>query len=144
MSAEDNVKTARKCYELFNSNKLDQSAAYAAPDAVWQMIPTQETYNGPAGFEEATRKLKEIYRDLKVKITSEIASDNYVVCEIHSTGTHTGTIHTPQGDIPPTNKRVEMDIVDVWEFRHGKVTGIRSYFDSAAMVPQTGRQSKAA
>jgi ketosteroid isomerase-like protein len=45
---------------------------------------------------------------------------------------------TPEGEMPPTGKRVEGRFVDVWAFRDGKIVGGRSYYDAAGLMAQLG------
>lgn len=144
MGAEDNARTARQCYELFEKNEIERAASYAAPDATWEMIPTQETYRGPAGFAECLRNLKTAYPDLKVRVENQIASENLVACELLCTGTHKGTMKSPRGEIPATGKRIETRVFEIWEFQHGKVRRLRSYYDTMGMMQQLGQMGKAA
>jgi steroid delta-isomerase-like uncharacterized protein len=144
MSAEDNAKLVRECYSLFEKNQLDRAASYVTPESTWEMVPTGETFRGPTGFLESMKILKTAYPDVKIKIVKEIASDHAVAVEFRATGTHKGTLKTPQGDIPATGKKVEFQIFEVWEVHNGKVTRLRSYFDASAMMQQLGQLGKAA
>lgn len=61
-----------------------------------------------------------------------------VVVELTGRGTQTGTLVTPMGDIPPTERPVELSLCDVYEIRNGKVRSSRSYFDSASLLGRLG------
>ena len=50
----------------------------------------------------------------------------------------TGTLRTPMGDVPPTGKRVELQLCEVHRIEGGKIRSSTSYFDSAAMTAQLG------
>lgn len=53
-------------------------------------------------------------------------------------GTHQGPLQTPNEQIPPTNRRLEMRFVEAWDFVNGKITAGRMYFDSASFMSQLG------
>jgi predicted ester cyclase len=42
------------------------------------------------------------------------------------------------GQIDPTNRRVELKMVEIMEFNNGKMTGGRAYFDTGSMMTQLG------
>lgn len=57
-----------------------------------------------------------------------------VIAEAVLTGTHAGPLAKPAGEIPPTNKRIELIVADAFDVHDGKVTGHRVYFDQMAMT----------
>ena len=67
-----------------------------------------------------------------------IASGDTVVVEFTGRGTHSGTLKTSMGDIPPTGKSVTLKLCDVTEYRDGLVVRQRSYFDTGSMMAQLG------
>lgn len=144
MSAQDNTKLVRQFYQAIEKNDFDRALSILDPNIVWEMVPTGETVRGAKAFAEAQEAGKESFPDMKMKIVSEIASENTVACELRCAGTHKGTLRTPQGDMPPTGKRLEMQVFDIWEFQNGKVTRLRSYFDTTGMMQQLGQMGKAA
>ena len=61
-----------------------------------------------------------------------------MVVEFTGRGTHTGPLSGPSGVMPPTQKRVELQLCDVWEVNGGKLANLRSYFDTATLMSQLG------
>ncbi|HEV2810706.1 MAG TPA: ester cyclase [Acidimicrobiales bacterium] len=61
--------------------------------------------------------------------------------EARFTGTHSGTLHTPNGDIPPTGKRMVSQYAAVVPVHDGKVTAFHMYFDVAEVLVQLGLMS---
>ena len=49
-----------------------------------------------------------------------------------------GPLVGPQGEIPPTGKSVDVAFCDVYQFKDGKFTSLRSYFDTATLMGQLG------
>jgi steroid delta-isomerase-like uncharacterized protein len=78
------------------------------------------------------------FPDGKVTIDRTIASGDNVVVEYTGTGTQTGTLRGPGGDIPATGRSVTLHLCDVHEIRDGKIRKVSSYFDSASLLEQLG------
>lgn len=53
-------------------------------------------------------------------------------------GTHTGVFKTPMGDIPPTNRSVRGEYIQVFELRGDKVAKGRLLFDRMQLMEQLG------
>jgi steroid delta-isomerase-like uncharacterized protein len=144
MSAQDNIQLVRKFWDAFNSDQFDKAVEYVAPNAVLESSGQDQTYRGPDGFKQAMQMWKSGTPDMKVEITNIVAADTHVATEIVCRGTHTRTIHSPMGDIAPTNRKIVLKIADVWEIRNGKVTHSRGYMDGSSMMQQLGILHKAA
>ena len=65
-------------------------------------------------------------------------SGNTVIFELTWTGTHTGPMMSPKGEIPATHKSVEVRGCYLSEVENGKVTYVRHYFDMATLLGQLG------
>jgi limonene-1,2-epoxide hydrolase len=90
-----------------------------AADALW------DSYQGP-------------FPDNHLEIISIHADARGGVHEGHATGTHTGVLRGPGGEIAPTGRRAEVDFCGVYEFEEGKITSYHLYFDQAEMLSQLG------
>lgn len=53
----------------------------------------------------------------------------YVCLQARFVGTHTGTMHGPEFEVPPTGKRIEAPFAFIVEIRDGKVTRAWHYYD---------------
>lgn len=53
-------------------------------------------------------------------------------------GTHTGTLRGPAGEVPPTNRAVEVPCCGIYEFEEGKITSLHVFFDQAELLTQLG------
>jgi steroid delta-isomerase-like uncharacterized protein len=144
MSAMDTGRLVRQIYQWIEQNEIDRIREFISPDLVWEMAGTDEVIKGPEGFAEAQRQGRAQFPDMKLRVLNEIASDDAVACELEYSGTHQGTLKTPQGDIPPTGRKIVMRVFNIWEFHNGKVTHLRTYYDTAGMMQQLGQTRKAA
>ena len=90
-----------------------------AADTVWSM------YN-------------DAFPDNRIEIIAIHADDRGGVHEGHATGTHTGPLRGPGGEIAATGKTAQVDFCEVYEFEEGKITSRHLYFDQAEMLAQLG------
>ena len=78
------------------------------------------------------------FPDNQLEIIAIHADDRGGVHEGRATGTHTGTLRGPAGEIAPTGRRAQVDFTGVYEFEEGKITSFHLYFDQAEMLSQLG------
>ena len=78
------------------------------------------------------------FPDLEVKQLQLFASGDWVVGEYEVAGTHTGPLPGPEGEIPPTNKRVRIASATVYRVEGGQVAEIHEYFDQMSFMTQLG------
>jgi len=78
------------------------------------------------------------FPDNRLQIAAIHADDRGGVHEGCATGTHTGTLRGPAGEIAPTNRKAQIDFCGVYEFEEGKITSFHLYFDQAEMLRQLG------
>ncbi len=89
--------------------------------------PIGLTYRGPGGWPENVNYWRTGFSDGHVEITNVIDGGDIVAVEYIGSGTNTGTLVTPDGDLPPTGEHIVSRFVNVWEFREGKIIRGRSY-----------------
>jgi heme-degrading monooxygenase HmoA/predicted ester cyclase len=80
----------------------------------------------------------EAFPDNRVGITAIHADDRGGVHEGRFTGTHTGTLRGPAGEIAATNRTVDSPFCSVYEFEEGKITSVHLFFDQADLLTQLG------
>src|SRR5258708_33869766 len=76
--------------------------------------------------------------DSRMEMTAIIESGNRVVGEGTYSGTHTGPLGTPQGEVPPTGRKLMLPLCDVIEVAAGRITQIRAYYDQMTFAAQLG------
>ncbi len=84
------------------------------------------------------RAFWEAFPDVQVRIQRQIADGGLVAGEGILTGTHTGVLRTPQGDVPPTGRRVELPYMRIMEVDAGEAVSEHLYFDQLALLGQLG------
>jgi predicted ester cyclase len=75
---------------------------------------------------------------MNVSENYQVISGDTAVTESTYRGTHTGTLRTPNGDIPATGKRVQGRQVTVQRVKDGQVWSEHLYFDQMEFLGALG------
>ncbi|MDR7166963.1 steroid delta-isomerase-like uncharacterized protein [Nocardia kruczakiae] len=78
------------------------------------------------------------FPDLTITVRNIWHDGDGAVAEVSFSGTHTGPLATPQGEVPPTGRAVRFPLVDTFAVKDGKVVEHRGYWDNAAFLTQLG------
>jgi steroid delta-isomerase-like uncharacterized protein len=138
MSATENAKLARSLYDWWNARDFDRGMAQTTQDVEWRNIATGQSFRGPQGYRQFQTGWAEAFPDAQVEVMNVIADEQGAAVEFIGRGTHTGTLVTPQGEIPATGRTVEVRFCDVMQLQGGKIVGGHTYFDAATMLAQLG------
>ena len=138
MSAEENVALVRKVYELWNDRDLDGALDLATDDVEIRLVALGQTLVGLDGFRRFMERFATASSDMKKHVTNQVASEEQVVSEFTLRGTHDGPLRTRAGEIAPTGRAIELEVVEVIGIRDGKIARIGNYSDSATLMRQLG------
>lgn len=134
MSAEENSAIVQTFYDAFNAHDFDRVCEMVTPDATWANAVTGEIFQGPAGFRHYLQTWDRAFPDARLEITNIVAGEHGAAVEFTGSGTNTGPLMTPIGEIPPTGRRAEQRFCDLYQIRDGKIARARTYFDIASLL----------
>jgi steroid delta-isomerase-like uncharacterized protein len=138
---------------LVGMSLLDQAKEFFAAlnakdmDRVVSMIsPSAEVYSPIGSFTggEAYREWMQMHFRAIPDFTHEIRglaveSGQTLAFELHATGTMTGPLATPKGDVPPTGKTVDVSAADFWRFDEDRrIVEYHLYFNLLDFLGQLG------
>ena len=122
MPTEEEMRIANKAVvERFNKEVIEQGneatfRELIAPDFVNRSAPP----GAPAGPEGMlftfNRVLRPAFPDLSVEVHDQVAEGNKVTTRKTIRGTHRGDLF----GIPPTGKRIEIDVIDIVRLANGR------------------------
>ena len=139
MAAQDNIALTRRVFDAFNRNDFESALSEATDDVRIELIAFGQTFQGKEGFRQFMQGFRTAFPDIAIAIVNQVANDEQVVSEFTWRGTHTGPLPSPAGDIPPTNRTVEVArACEVWEVKGGKLAVLRNYQDAASFLRQLG------
>ncbi|TML78668.1 MAG: ester cyclase [Actinobacteria bacterium] len=81
------------------------------------------------------------FPDLTQEVQLLVDAGEYAFAEVVARGTHTGPLATPEGDIGPTGRTIEVPFCVVMHARDGLLVDGREYYDAATLLRQLGLAS---
>lgn len=138
MSEQENSRIAKMFFERLNRREIDAVPEYEhadmtteAPDVAGSMTRDQ--------YKEYLQGYLDAFPDLHFNLLQTIAQGNYVVVIWHASGTHSGPMRAPNGDmIPATNRKGVVEGNTLYEFRGGKIARTKNFWDVAGLLMQLG------
>jgi heme-degrading monooxygenase HmoA/ketosteroid isomerase-like protein len=104
-------------------------------------LPGGQRLTGREAAETGWNTYHEAFPDIRLETVAIHADDRGGVHEGRATGTHTGTLRGPLGDITPTGRAARTEFCGVYRFDDGKITGFHLYFDQMELLSQLGIKS---
>jgi predicted ester cyclase len=120
-----------------NAHDAPRLRATYADDAVLEAPGPVRLEGGDAVTEYVMVWLR-AFPDGRQTVTQELAVGDYVVQEITFSGTHSGTLTSPEGDIPPTNRKLTGRLMGIQRIESGKIVEEHVYFDQMDVLGQLG------
>ncbi|HMU62558.1 MAG TPA: ester cyclase [Gemmatimonadales bacterium] len=138
MAPHANETLIRRLYSFFNNRKYDEAQKLVSDEFEWRDAATGETYRGRDGVRQFMERWVSGFDDARIEIERIVAGDHAVATEFIGRGTHTGTIQTPAGELPPTNRKIELRCCEVGVIENGKIRSGSTYYDAATLMAQLG------
>ena len=132
------IEIAKAAVTAYNEKNWSKAKDILAADAMYDEKGTQRRIQGAGEIIEAWQGWAKAFPDSKATFVREFASGETVVLELVWKGVHTGSLQTPTGTIPPSNKPIELPACQVVRVEGGKVKRASHYFDMLTMLTQIG------
>ena len=135
----DNAAIVHDLFDAFNDHDLDRAAAMVSEDfELVDFAAEGQVFRGPEGLRQWLQIFLHATPDAKVEVTNVVAAGEWVFSEHIGRGTHTGPLVGPAGTIPPTGRRIELPIGELFQLEDDKIALIHAYYDGATMMRQLG------
>lgn len=126
-----------RTFAAWNARDQDAFLALGAPG--------QDLF-GPGGFsghgEAGARHLWQMWQggfpDSRLSVVRTLGSGDSGAYEAIFEGTHTGVLHSPSGDLPPTGQHVRTHFAGLATLEDGRATSLHLYFDQVELLVQLG------
>jgi len=140
VKAELDLKTiAEKLIEVFNTQDAAALAQLYAEDQVTICSGVPEPVRGRKAKEEFVGGFFTAFPDLNMEPTSILFADNHIIFEVVMRGTHDGPLVSPHGEIPPTGRSLELNVIVVTRVSpEGLIEEDRTYMDMAEFMTELG------
>jgi steroid delta-isomerase-like uncharacterized protein len=119
-----------------NAHDADRIRATYADDAV--LVAPGVRLEGADAITEYVMVWIRAFPDMHQTVVNGLATDGWVVQEWTATGTHTGTLVSPEGEIPPTNRFSTTRGMQLQRIVDGKIAEEHLYFDELQLLEELG------
>jgi steroid delta-isomerase-like uncharacterized protein len=138
MSPQSPIDAAKASVIAYNEKNWDRVKETVTPAVVYNELGTHRQITGSNEVIEAWKGWAKAMPDSKATFDREVSSGDTVTLELTWRGTHTGPLQTPNGELAPTGRQIEVQAVQVIDLADGKAKSIRHYFDMATLLGQLG------
>lgn len=91
-----------------------------------------------ASLVERARATQRAFADLQATVLAQIDTDTHTIVVFKMRGRHVGPLPTPLGEVAPTGKVSERQIIDVLGLRGGRVAEVWMVGDELSALVQLG------
>jgi steroid delta-isomerase-like uncharacterized protein len=137
--SEESISAARAFTERYNAGDWDGMRDVIAPDAVYDEVGTGRRIEGADAILEVNKAWKAALPDSQGTIEDALSCDDRVVLRITWSGTQSGPLPLPTGgEIPPSNRQINVPACQIVRVADGKVVEAIHYFDMLTLLEQIG------
>jgi ketosteroid isomerase-like protein len=133
---ENLIARIERFYEYFGAGDLDGAVTLFDPDI--ESVAPGARLSGIEAFRGYGEVFKRAFPDSRMITIAAIESGDMVAIEGVYTGTHTGTLSTPQGEVPPTGRAISLPYCDLFRFDGTRVVSHHVYYDQVTFLTQLG------
>ena len=131
------VKTVQRFYDAFGEGDLDAAVAVFA-EGVRIIDPDLGPVEGHDAMRDYLDGLKGPVPDARVIVERVFEAGDTVIVEGRFTGTNTGPLPGPDGELPASGHAVDLPFADFSRLAGGKIVEYRTYYDQVALLTQLG------
>lgn len=123
--------------EAFNAHDESRIRELNAEDAVVE-APGDVRAEGREAATEYGMGWLNAFPDARLNVHNELEADDVIVQEFTFEGTHTATLSSPAGEIPPTQRKLRGRGVQILRVEGSVIAETRLYFDQVQVMTQLG------
>jgi len=103
-----------------------------------EIVAPSGQFDGPAQVLGFLGAFWEAFPDGRLEIVRSIGEGSLAAAEGIFSGTHTGILRTPNGDVPPTGRKVKIRWMAMYEISGEELRSEHLYFDQSELMTQLG------
>jgi steroid delta-isomerase-like uncharacterized protein len=137
MSSDERLAIVRRHLEAENAYRLKETLDTLTPDCVFEDMALGERVEGHTGATEYYERWWRAFPDLTWEPQRRWVTDEGLISEVIARGTHRGDFF----GLEPTGRPIELPVILVVDFRDGRISGERLYYDLATVLRQLGARA---
>ena len=124
--------------EIINAGNLALIDELYAPEYVSHDYATNEERIGLDALKEMITSLRKGFPDINVTVDEIIVMGDKTVTRQTVTGTNTGSLQMPEGELPPTGKKIRFSGVTISRRVNEKIVEAWVFYNTLDLVTQLG------
>lgn len=133
-----NEKLTKEVHDNFSSDNFDRCLELADENVEITAHAINMNFKGKDEFRNFMMSFKSAFPDMKLIHKNILSSGNKTAVEFIAEATHTGTLQTPAGDIPPSGNKIKLNVSEFYEWENGKFKKMSNYQDIGSLMRQIG------
>jgi ketosteroid isomerase-like protein len=125
-------------WKTFGAHRFDELFRDLIAEQCELVMPGMPALRGHAPIRQMFEAYARAFPDLACTPLHTIESSDTHAGEARYSGTHRGSLTTPQGDLPPTGRSVSWESADVVRIADGKIVSWHIYHDPLELLAQLG------
>jgi predicted ester cyclase len=125
-------------WSAFGRGDFDHIEADLVTPDIEFVMPGAPKVTGAQPVRQLWEAWRAAFPDMHAEAAHAVESGDTYAAETRFTGTHTGTLRSPQGEVPPTGKAVHWESADIVRFANGKIASWHVYHDQMVILGQLG------
>jgi ketosteroid isomerase-like protein len=138
MSLEGRLHLLEQAIKGLNARDWDAYGRMFAEDVVVYSPGSREPSRGRAARVQWVVDLIGAFPDGVVELKGAFGQGDHLCAEFAFAGNHTGPLKVPDGEVPPTNARVEFPYCIAYDYEGDEATEVREYFDQLELLMPLG------
>lgn len=132
----DSKDLSKRLFAAVSRGDVETIRQICDPSVV--LIEAGGTYEGIDAVAEHFQAMSKPLPDCNIAVKSQVAEGDVVVSEMRFTGTQTAPMTTPQGELPPSGRAVDVPGCVVHVIREGRIVRHTGYYDQLLFLGQLG------
>jgi steroid delta-isomerase-like uncharacterized protein len=132
----DPAQLARQWFKAIEDHEVDAAVELLDPDVDFSAPGAQ--FKGSDATRPFLQGYVDGFPDARFEISNLFASGDRAFVEAIYRGTNTGAMQSPQGEMPPTGKAVEIPFATAFLIRDGRIAEQHAYWDQMSFLGQLG------
>jgi predicted ester cyclase len=125
-----------QAWKSLEASDLDGFVGFCRPNVECRQAGM--TFRGPAALHTMLEGFFQAFPDMRHEVLDWVEAGDTIALELRITGTHTGTLPTPNGPVPPTGRSLNLESVDYIKMVDGKIASWHAYYDQLSFMAQLG------
>jgi len=123
---------------IWNEKNLDMIEKHYAPDMVLKTSAMPQPLKGYEGLKTWLKSSLTVFPDHHLTFNEFYIDGNVIFTRFTATGTNTGPLSTPSGEIPATGKSISISGISFYHIENGLITEQEVVFNMLDMLMQLG------